>query len=64
MIKFSLAGLKELGFDRYAGLHYDGAAYEVRHRKVRTDAISVISTSARTDPVFRCDELGELPDEY
>ena len=35
MIKFTLGGLMELGFDQHADLHHDGAADEVRARQMR-----------------------------
>ena len=35
MIKFVLAGLKEMGFSEDAGIHHTGAPYEMRYRKMR-----------------------------
>ena len=36
MIKFTLDGLKELGFQEDTGLYHNGTAHEVRYRQVRT----------------------------
>ena len=64
MIKFTLAGLMELGFNKDAGLHDDGAAHEVRHRQMRHAATSATKYVCKDGPVFRFDELDELPNEY
>ena len=36
----------------------------MRCRENAAAATSETNTSAKTDPVFRCDEVDELPNEY
>ena len=63
MIKFTLAGLEELGFSReqvYTTLELRmkcgvGKVRKMQHR---------FKYVCKDGPVFRCDEIDEMPNEY
>ena len=63
MIKFVLAGLKRDGLLRGAGIHHTGAPYECGIGKCGRCNVGS-KYVCKDGPVFRFDQLDELPNEY